>query len=80
MTAETAIEDIAKGMARAARMRAVGQLCLQAALTRIASEVSEVMEVHAAAIANAPPDVAAELRRLQDAAAQSLAALKGYAP
>lgn len=79
MTAE-AVEEIAEGMARATRMREVGRLCLQAALTRLAGEVADILDIHAAAIAHAPPAVASELRRLKSAAAESLAALKGCQP
>jgi hypothetical protein len=74
-TAGTAVEDIARGMAEATRRRSVGQICLQAALNRLADEIDELCDVHAGAIANA--GIAAELKRLKEAAADSLAALKG---
>jgi hypothetical protein len=79
-TAESAVEELAAGMANAVRMREVGRLCLQAALTRLGDDIAQLCDVHAAAIALAPDGVAAEIRRLQNAAAESLAALKGYQP
>jgi hypothetical protein len=80
MTAENAVKEIAQGMANAARMREVGRLCLQAALTRLVGEIDDILDIHAAAIAHAPAGVASELRRLKSAAAESLSALKGYQP
>jgi hypothetical protein len=76
-TAATAVEEIARGMTDATRRRNVGQICLQAALNRLSDEIDELCDVHAPAIANA--GIAAELRKLKEAALDSLAALKGGA-
>ena len=75
-SAGPAVEELVSAMAQATRMRQVGRLCLQAALNRIADDIAGICDVHAAAIANAPPAVAAELRRLKSAAAEGLEALK----